>query len=144
MIGIAYLFVTIIEKTGKAMPLLYIIVIGICSTWSFDYSQIDDYNKELSYRPSKIHNAAIYRRLGETVPAHINIITNVNAFEHADLMFYNPRFSAYHYYFSEAEIKKFEATKTPIAAFEDHNGHVLPAYIRNYPYLFIIHEKLKS
>jgi len=68
---------------------------------------------------------------------------NVNGMEHTDVMFYNGRLTAYHYCFSEEEMDSLGKHKVPLAAFEERVNYLMPDYVKNYPYLYIIHQQLK-
>jgi hypothetical protein len=58
-------------------------------------------------------------------------------------MFYNPGFTAYHWYFTKEEMEILRAKKIKIAAFMDHGKYILPDYILSYPYLERINYVLK-
>ena len=58
-------------------------------------------------------------------------------------MYYNKRpFAAYHGVFTVDELNKLLVQKVKIAAFADHGKYILPGYIKNYPFLYIIDKKL--
>jgi 4-amino-4-deoxy-L-arabinose transferase-like glycosyltransferase len=127
---------------GYFKPYVGILITGFCCYWSLNFTKIKEYTEEVNYRQSKIYNTEIYKKLDSLVPPNIDLVTNVNGFEHADIMFYS-RLTAYHNCFSESEFNLLAAQNIPIAAFEDRPWHTLPEYIRNYKHLFIIKEQLK-
>ncbi len=96
-------------------------------------------NKE---RNDRIYNASIYRNLKNLIPGNIKVVMNMNSFEDIDVMFYNRGITAYHWTLSEPEFKEFEKKKIPIAVFEDHGNYKIPDYVKKYPYIYIIKEKL--
>jgi hypothetical protein len=77
------------------------------------------------------------------VPEDYNIIINLSDYENIDLMFFNKRpFAAYQGVFTQIELSKYEKQKIKIAAFADHGKYILPDYIKKYPFIYIINDKL--
>jgi hypothetical protein len=140
-IGIAIheIIVSLFEKNR----FLTIALVGFCVIKAFNPKEIFDSRNNDTTRQSRIHNTNIYKRLKKQLPPNCKIIINVNEFEHPDAMFYNEGITAYHWWLSESDIKELARQKIPIAAFENHGQYVLPDYIRDYKYLFIIKEQLK-
>jgi hypothetical protein len=96
-------------------------------------------------RVKKEYNTNIYKKSDKLIPDDYNVIINLSDNENIDLMFYSKRnLTAYQGVFSETQLKKLSMNKVKIAAFTDHGNFVLPKYIMEYPYLYIINEKLKD
>lgn len=111
--------------------------------WSLNPHKITDYTANQSYRQAKWENTQVYKQLGRLMPPGVRVLMNINSFDHADVMFYNPNIIAYQNIVSESEWQQLAARKEPIAVFEDWEAHILPAYVKQYPYLHIIHAKLR-
>jgi len=91
----------------------------------------------------KSHNTAIIKNADIIIPKDYNVVINLSDYENIDLMYYNKRpFAAYHGVFTVDELNKLLAQKVKIAAFADHGKYILPDYIKNYPFLYIIDKKL--
>jgi len=91
----------------------------------------------------KSHNTAIIQNADILIPKEYNVVINLSDYENIDLMYYNKRqFSAYHGVFTVDELNKLLAQIVKIAAFADHGKYILPDYIKNYPFLYIIDQKL--
>lgn len=114
-------------------------MISINPIWIKDY--LSPNNIE---RNNRIYNANIYKKINEIIPDSINVVMNMNSFEDIDVMFYNKGVTAYHWTLFEEEFKSFEQRKIPIAVFDSHGSYNLPQYVLQYPYLYIIDEKLKD
>ncbi len=93
-------------------------------------------------RNDHIYNARIYRNLNSTVPDSIRVVMNMNSFDDINVMFYNKGITAYHWTLTEAEFKTFEQKKLPIAVYESHGKYQLPKYVQDYPYLFLIKQRI--
>lgn len=119
-----------------------IVFSAVCTYYSLNFNQIENYTKEVSYRSSKIHNTNIYKQLDQIVPKNINIIINANNQEHVDIMFYSKRLEAYHTQISYEDFMKIASKGIPIAAFKSRENHILPEYILNYRHTYIIDSKI--
>ena len=93
-------------------------------------------------RAVKLQHEAIYKNIHAYIPANIKIVMNVNTHDNLAIMFYNDDIRASFSCVDEEDFYRLAAKKTPIAAFENHGEYVLPDYLLNYPYLYIIHQRL--
>ena len=144
-IGIIYASIGIdlfIQKFGKKkiflIPFFILLLIDALNPfdiWKKTYRSHEYFKKS--------YNTKILQKCDSIVPANYDIIINLSDYENIDLMFFNKRpFAAYQGVFSPIEISKYESQKIKIAAFVDHGTYILPNYIKNYPYIYIINEKL--
>ena len=127
----------------KSKKIIAVFITGLFVYYTFNPVEIFKSRADDAQRAARIYNTEVYKHLEAQLPANVNVVINVNEFEHPDVMFYNQRLTAYHWWFSEEDINRLAQQKVPVAAFEDHGGYVLPAYIKSYPYLYIIHQQLK-
>lgn len=105
--------------------------------WNRTYSNTE--------REKKEYNTNIYKNCDILIPKDFNVVINLSDNENIDLMFYSQRnFTAYQGVFTENQIKSLLKNKVRIAAFADHGKNILPSYIKEYPYIHIINEKLKD
>lgn len=138
-IGVNSVIAFLFEKN----KILSFALIGFCIYKSINLKDIILSRKNNAEREVRINNTNIYKKLKEVLPPNYKVVINVNEFEHPDVMFYNDGISAYHWCFSEDEIKQLEKKNVPIAAFDNHANYELPDYIKSYKNLFIIKSKLK-
>lgn len=94
-------------------------------------------NKE---RNKDLDNSAVYKKLNSKLPNNVSIVVNVP--DCISLMFYNKRLTAYET-FSEVQIEELKKQKLPIAVFKNVNDKQVPFYILDYPYLYVLEDKLK-
>lgn len=93
----------------------------------------------------KTQNTAILQNIDRLVPDNTHIVMNLGSNEHVDLMYYSQRnLTAYQGVISQIDLQELLKKKEPIAVFESHGKYLLPNYIKEYPYLYIINEKLKD
>lgn len=132
-------------RNGMGSYARYAVVPGliVCTYYSLNFKQIQSYTSEVNYRGNKLYNTIVYKRLDQIIPDSINIVVNANNQEHVDIMFYSKRLEAYHTLISEVDFRKIAARHIPLAAFPSREHHVLPEYIANYKYLYVIHEELR-
>jgi 4-amino-4-deoxy-L-arabinose transferase-like glycosyltransferase len=134
-----------LAESYKLKPLyisLCLMILTIDSLKPYDIWKRTYKNNE---RVKKEYNTNIYKKSDKLIPDDYNVIINLSDNENIDLMFYSKRnLTAYQGVFSETQLKKLSMNKVKIAAFTDHGNFVLPKYIMEYPYLYIINEKLKD
>jgi hypothetical protein len=145
--GIIFASVAIFKfiESYKLKPLfvfLFLIILIFDSLKPYDIWKRTYKNNE---RVKKEYNTNIYKKSDALIPANFNVIINLSDNENIDLMFYSKRtLTAYQGVFTESQLKKLLINKVKIAAFTDHGNFILPTYIKEYPYLYIINEKLKD
>lgn len=127
----------------KKNKVLSFILVSFCAYKILNPNEILISRKNDTNRATVIYNTNIYKKTKSLIPENCKIVMNVNEFEHPDVMFYNKGITAYHWYIAEDDLKKLEKNKEPIAAFENHANYILPNYILNYKYLFIIKRQLR-
>lgn len=128
----------LLSYTQRWHPFLLLLLFPACAFWSLNPHKIIDYNADKSYRPAKQLRTDVYKQLYQLMPAGVRVLTNVNAFEHADVMFYNPAIVAYPCVISEDHFRLLAARNEPIAVFPDRKDYVLPDYLRTYKNLHVI------
>lgn len=89
-------------------------------------------NKE---RENLIHNTRIYQNLSFYLNPNIEMVIGVNSFQNIDVMFFNSKIIAYHWYPNKNELQILKEKKIWIACFKNHDSYCLPDYYTNYPYL---------
>ncbi len=86
-------------------------------------------------RNKEIRHAAIYKSLKQHLPDSVKVVTNVP--DCISLMFFNKGIMAYEL-FTEEQVQLLEARKVPIGIYTKGYCDSLPAYLRHYPYVFIL------
>lgn len=89
-------------------------------------------------RQANIHRTQVYKTLHQHLTSDIKIVLNVSDFEEIPLMFYQNDLRVVGCWIDEITMKTLADNKIKIAAFEDHGRNVLPNYVAEYPYLYII------
>ncbi|WP_344823355.1 ArnT family glycosyltransferase [Rurimicrobium arvi] len=122
---------------GISQPLLYGLLCIALAYWSLNPQRICDQGHTRD-REQKIRNAALYKSLHRLLPRDINVLCNVDLIDHANVMFYNPRLSAYNFCFNEEEMKSLVRKKVGVAILPDRPGYNIPDYVRRYPYVYMV------
>jgi len=137
-IGIHLFIQKFIKKQIFLIPLFILLLLDALNPydiWKKTYRS-HEYTK-------KSYNTKILKSCDIKVPEDYNIIINLSDYENIDLMFFNKRpFAAYQGVFTQIELSKYEKKKIKIAAFADHGKYILPDYIKKYPFIYIINDKL--
>ncbi len=93
----------------------------------------------------KSHNTDILKNIDKILPTDIQIVMNLGSNENIDLMYFSNRnITAYQGVVSAKDLQELLKRKATIAVFGSHGKYQIPDYIKEYPYLFIIDEKLKD
>ncbi|MCC7028880.1 MAG: hypothetical protein IT257_01150, partial [Chitinophagaceae bacterium] len=95
------------------------------------------------YRAERAYNDSVYRQIKKMIPADTRIVLNAFTPGHYDLMFYYPDLIARDFWIDEKYLKVLAKYTIRIAAFDNHIGTDNPAFLRRYPYLYIIPVELK-
>jgi hypothetical protein len=103
---------------------------------------IDYLNKGNYIREKFIHNADIYRNIKSNIPKDVKYVTNINGLEHINFMFYHPEIKACQWCLSSKDLNLLKLKKEKIAVFESHDAYLINDTTLQYPYLFVIHQKL--
>lgn len=142
LIFIANAFSNLIESRRNKI-ITSIIIIGI-SYLSIQPKYFIDYlNKGNYIREKFIHNANIYRNIKKCIPNDTKYVANINALEHINVMFYNNDITACQKSLAEKDLNLLKLKKEKIAVFESHDAYQINDTTLQYPYLFIIHQKLR-
>lgn len=104
---------------------------------------IDYLNKGNYIREKFIHNAILYRNIKNYIPNDVKYVTNVNALEHINVMFYHPEIKACQWWLSSKDLNLLKLKKEKIAVFESHDAYLINDTTLQYPYLIVIHQKLR-
>ena len=93
----------------------------------------------------KTQNTVILQNIDRLIPVNTHIVMNLSSNENIDLMYYSKRnLTAYQGVISQIDLQELLKKKEFIAVFDSHGKYILPNYIKEYPYLYIINEKLKD
>jgi 4-amino-4-deoxy-L-arabinose transferase len=133
----------LLSLAGKWKPWLVVPLLAGLGFWSLNLQKITDYTADKNYREAKYENTLVYKQLPRLMPAGVKVLMNVNDFEHADIMFYNPEIIAYMGVVNEEEFRSLATRRIPIAVFSERERHYLPQYIKDYPYLHLINVHLR-
>jgi hypothetical protein len=93
----------------------------------------------------KSHNTDILKNIDKILPTDIQIVMNLGSNENIDLMYFSNRnITAYQGVVNAIDLQELLKRKATIAVFDSHGKYQIPDYIKEYPYLYIIKEKLKD
>jgi len=111
---------------------------------SLNLREINDYfSVNNQKRNRKIYNTLLYKNLKTYIPDHVKIVMGINSLEDVEVMFYNKDITANHWWITKEDLERLAAQQIPIATFKNRGSYIIPDYILNYPYLYIINEELK-
>ena len=95
-------------------------------------------------RMQRIHNAEIFKNLRKKLPKDIKIVMNLGATQDLECMFYNPGILAYTWSLSQENMKILASKKIRVGFFAPHAEYGISSDVQDYPYLYIIDEKLET
>jgi hypothetical protein len=131
----------ILVKNNKLFSLL--IIFGIAYLSINPNYFIDYLNKGNYLRENKIYNAAIYRNIKNNIPKNTLYVIHPNLLEDINLMFYENDITATRCWLSDKDLDYLKSKKKKIAVFESHDAYQINDTTLQYPYLVIIHQKLR-
>ncbi len=88
-------------------------------------------------RDQRIQQTERYKNIKQEIPDGYQVILNCDANEGIGLMFYNPDITAYHWTLDEHTIDSLADAQVEVASFDSRFHYELPAYILEYPGIFI-------
>ncbi len=94
-------------------------------------------------RNRKVHNTAVYKNIRNYIPEHVKIVVGLNEFEDVELMFYHKDIAAIHWWLPPEDMERLAAEQVPVATFKSREPYVMPSYLPDYPYLYIIDKTVK-
>jgi len=96
-------------------------------------------------RMAKVHNATIFKKIDSILPSKYQYIFNLKKNQNIDVMFYSNRpITAYRDSLTPTQLEFLRHQKVPLAVFTYQGVDTLPAYLKDYPDLYIIHAKLQE
>jgi 4-amino-4-deoxy-L-arabinose transferase len=120
-----------------------IVIAFICTVFLCRPLQLFHPGQQLKYSAERIYNDSVYRQVKKMIPADTRIVLNAYTPGHYDLMFYHPDLIARDFWIEEKYLQVLAKYKIRIAAFDNHIGNHNPAFLLEYPYLYIIPVELK-
>jgi 4-amino-4-deoxy-L-arabinose transferase-like glycosyltransferase len=142
-ICMAVTFITALSVV-KIPRAVYLVLAGVAALIIFDFKHTTlSHDPADPARQAKILNTQLYKNAKNLVPPGTQYVMNLSAFAETEFMFFQKDLPAYAYCVSEADTRTFKQKKIRIAVFDNHGDCIIPPYIWDYPYLFIIHQQLR-
>lgn len=142
-IFIAYCIRAISNVLKRSYVTAMLIVLSLFDTLNPIKIFSDTLSEKNEYRSNLIYNTCIFKEATTYLPPHVQVVMNVGSLQNINFMFYNNNITAYDGVLSADDMKVLESKKIEVAAFKNHGKNCIPAYVLNYPYLFMIDKELK-
>lgn len=149
MIAFAHLLAFIDEKLNHIYKsrfwewiMLILAAVFFLQPNSFEKLYIDEQKVDVVApynHKAKLHNTAIIKKLGETLPADYIIFNCVN-FQEIDVMFYTDNIA--YFWITQEQYIRLKSEGMKMAAFKDHNLGNVPFYLKGDPETLIIDKEL--